>query len=123
MKLKAGDPVLIDLEAAQAGCSTAISRCCGRGYDPDDQHRLLRAAAEGEWRVAKWQLGVSICPYCGCSVPRRRRSIELETSSLFLMGGILYGYWAVPRAWLRPAPACPRASAGDWDRGQAAGGS
>ncbi len=101
MKLKAGDLVLIDLEMAQAWCSTHISRCCGRKYEPDDLHRLLRAVAEGEWRVAKLQLGVSTCAYCRRSAPRRRDEISLETSSLFLVAGIEGRYWATPRAWLR----------------------
>ena len=103
MKLKAGDRVLIDLEMAQTRCSTAISPCCGRGYDQDDLHRLLRCAAEGEWRVAKVQLRVSICSYCGRFVPMRRDKISLEVSSPVRVGGMESRYWAAPRSWLRLA--------------------
>ena len=103
MKLKAGDRVLIDLELAQTQCSTNISRCCGRRYDPDDLHRLLRLAAEGEWRVAMRQVGVSSCSYCGRFVPKRRGEISLETLFPVLVGGIESRYWATPRAWLRLA--------------------
>ena len=103
MKLKAGDLVLIDLEIAETLCSTAISRCCGRGYDQDDLHRLLRSLAEGEWRVAMWQSGVDMCAYCGRSRPRRRGVISLEASFPILVGGIEQRYWSTPRSWLRPA--------------------
>ena len=104
MRLKAGDRVVIDLEAAQTHCSTAISPCCGRGFDPDDSHRLLRCVAEGEWRVAKRQVRVSSCPYCGRFVPRHRGEISLEISPPVLVGGIESRYWATPRSWLRLAP-------------------
>ena len=103
MKLKAGDRVLIDLELAQTACSTAISRCCGRRHDQDDLHRLLRYVAEGEWRVAKLQLRVWTCAYCGRPAPRRRGDISLEVSSPLLVGSIESRYWAVPRSWLRLA--------------------
>ena len=103
MKLKAGDRVLIDLELAQTQCSTNISRCCGRRYDPDDLHRLLRLAAEGEWRVAQVQIRVSICGYCGRPVSRRRGEISLEVLSPVRVAGIESRYWATPRSWLRLA--------------------
>ena len=103
MKLKAGDRVLIDLEMAQAHCSTNIRRCCGRGYDPDDLHRLLRCAAEGEWRVAKQQMDMCICGYCGRPAPRHRGEITLEALSPVLVGASEGRYWATPRAWLRLA--------------------
>ena len=103
MKLEAGDRVLIDLEIAQAHCSTSISKCCGRGYDQDDLHRLLHCVAEGEWRVAKVQVRMSICAYCGRSTPKRRGEITLEASSPILKGRIENWYWATPRSWLRLA--------------------
>ena len=103
MKFKAGDRVVIDLDAAQITCSTAISQCCGRRYDQDDLHRLLRCAAEGEWRVAEVQIRVSLCPHCGHSAARRRGEISLEVSSPVLVGGTESRYWAVPRSWLRLA--------------------
>ena len=103
MQLKAGDLVLIDLEMAQTASSMAISQCCGRGYDPDDIHRLLRAAAEGEWRVAKIQVPASSCPYCGRWVPRPRDEISLEASSPVLIGGIEFRQWTLPRSWVRLA--------------------
>ena len=104
MKLKAGDPVLIDLQIAQAVYSTTISQCCGRRYDQDDLHRLLRCVAEAEWRVTAWQLRVCTCPYCGHSAPKRPGKISLQISSPFLMGGVSYRYLATPRSWLRLAP-------------------
>ena len=102
MKLKAGDPVMIDLEMAETG-STGIFRCCGRRYDQDDLHRLLRSVAEGEWRVAKQQSDVSTCGYCGRSAPRPQDEISLEASSPFRVGGIESRYWSTPRSWLRLA--------------------
>ena len=111
MKLKAGDQVLIDLESAETYCRTAISKCCGRAYDPDDLHRLLRCVAEGEWRVANQQTRVSTCPYCWRSMPRRRGEISLEVSSPFLVGGIESRYWATPRSWLRPPQEGPATAA------------
>ena len=101
MELKAGDQVLIDLDIAQTACSTAISQCCGRGWDQDDLHRLLRSVAEGEWRVAKRQIRVSSCVYCGRSAPGPPDEISLVASSPFLVRGIERRYWATPRSWLR----------------------
>ena len=103
MKFKAGDRVLIDLEAAETQSSTAISQCCGRRYGQDDLRSLLRCVAEGEWRIAKLQVRVSSCPYCGRFVPRPRGEISVEALSPFLVGGFEYRYWAVPRSWLRLA--------------------
>ena len=70
MNLKAGDRVLIDLEMAQAHYTMGVSQCCGRPYDQDDLHRLLHYMAEGEWRVAKQQIGLVIC----AKAPRRNHS-------------------------------------------------
>ena len=103
MKFEAGNLVLIDLEMAQTRCSTAISRCCGRGWEPEDLHSLLRSVAEGEWQVAQWQLGRSRCPYCNHSASKRRGEITIVALSPFLVAGIERRYWATPRAWLRLA--------------------
>ena len=110
MKLKAGDQVLIDLESAETYCRTAISKCCGRTYDPDDLHRYLRWMAEGEWRVDKWQPSVSYCPYCEGSRPMRPDEISLEASTPFLVGRLEGRYWTVPRSWLRPPQEGPAAA-------------
>ena len=101
MKLKAGDQVVIDLEIAQAHLRTDIFRCCGRRYDQDDLPRLLHFMAEGEWRVAKRQVRVSTCGYCGYSSPKRRDEIILEVSSSIRVGAVESRYWAAPRSWLR----------------------
>ena len=103
MKLKAGDRVVIDLEMAQARCSEAISECCDRAWDKDALRRLLRCMAEGDWRVAKSQIPVWACPFCGHSWPTRRTEISLEVSSSIITGGTGYRYWAIPRSWLRLA--------------------
>ena len=103
MKLKAGDLVLIDLEAAQVHCVARIFQCCGRRYDQDDLHRLLRCVAEAEWRVAEQQDPKGSCSYCGHSTLKPRGEISLEVSPPILTGGIESRYWAVPRSWLRLA--------------------
>ena len=107
MKFKAGDHVLIDLEVAQARCSTVITQCCGRAWDQAALHGLLRCAAEGEWRVAEVQIRLSQCAYCGHCSPKPRGEITLEASSLVLVGGSEKRYWSVPRSWLRLAPGSP----------------
>ena len=103
MKFKAGDRVLIDLEMAQTQCNVEIPQCCGRAWDQAALHRLLRCAAEGEWRVAKVQIRFSICGHCGRSVPKRRDEITLVVSPPLLVGGIERRYWAAPRSLLRLA--------------------
>ena len=104
MKFKPGDRVLIDLDMLQTEYNgTNTSRCCGRRYDPDDLRTLLRFAAEGECRIAKHQIDMGICPYCGHFKPRLRGALTLEVLPPFLVGGIEWRYWGLPRSWLRLA--------------------
>ena len=101
MKLKAGDRVLIDLDIVRPHCVARVFQCCGRGYDQDDLHRLLRCLAEGEWRVATWQSGMATCVYCRVLAPRLRGEIVLEAASPVLAGGHESRYWVAQRSWLR----------------------
>ena len=103
MKLKAGDQVLIDLEIVETHVAARRSRCCGRGYDPADLHRLLRYLAEGEWRVSGLQGGRVGCAYCKGSVPMHRGEIILESAFPLLVGRQECQRWVARRSWLRLA--------------------
>ena len=98
LRLKPGDRVVIDLEAAQQHPQT---RClaCGQTRTEDERRVLLRSFAEGEWVVgADKGKNLAVCRYCHDIRYTPDDYIQLIATFPVKQGNLAIRNWAVPRS-------------------------
>ena len=101
MKLKAGDIILIDLEAAQKNRLLAACPSCDFRLPEEERVAFLRNIAEAEWRVAARQNSQISCPFCGYCRRTKAGSISVVTSSPIIVHGSGHVAWRISRSMLR----------------------
>lgn len=121
LRLKSGDHVVIDLEAAQ---EVRIIPCqfCHQTMAEDELRALFRNFAEGEWTVGPRNPWIT-CPYCLRIKPIQKDFISLIAAHAVKSGHLISPYLAVPRRMVKPAPSSTAESGGSCRPPSRAGGS